>query len=39
MKGRKFKGRAKRGSFERSVMRTHKFNLPSLSPMRGGIRL
>ena len=39
MKGRKFKGKAKQGQFQRNVMKTHKFNLPSVYPMRGGIRL
>lgn len=39
MKNRKLKGKAKQGSFQRSVLKTHKFNLPQLAPMRGGIRL
>jgi hypothetical protein len=39
MKHRKNKGRARQGQFQRSVMKTHKFNLPSIYPMRGGIRL
>ena len=38
MKKGKRMGRPGR-SFGRSAMRTHKFNLPSLRPMRGGIRL
>lgn len=38
MKHRKYKGKPGK-SFGRSAMRTHKFNLPSLKPMRGGVRL
>lgn len=39
MKQRKFKGKANKREFSRNVDRTHKFNLPSLKPLRGGIRL
>ena len=38
MKKRKFKGKPGK-SFGKSAMRTHKFNLPSLNPQRGGFRL
>lgn len=38
MKRRKPAGKPGR-SFGRSAMKTHKFNIPSLRIMRGGIRL
>ena len=38
MKHRKSKGKPGK-SFGESATKTHKFNLPSIRPMRGGTRL
>ena len=39
MQRRKPAGRARKRNFGAHAVRTHKFNLPHLSIMRGGIRL